>query len=156
MGSASVIVSTALTSVWGWPGWDPLASCLIATLIFLSALPLVFSSAKRLLLSVPESIEYNLRNVLAGIGQQRGVVGYSTPKFWMDDRSTAGPGDRLVGVVHVIVGRGFALDETRERVTAYLEKEGVDAVVQTERDGDDGCWCARARGLGAPPTPKPF
>lgn len=156
MGSASVIVSTILTSFWGWAGWDPLASCLIAVLIFLSSKPLVTSSAKRLLLSVSENTEYNLRNTLGGILQQRGVVGYSTPKFWIDDRSGSDAGDRLVGIVHVTAARGAAMDDVRERVLDYLAKEGINAVVQVEREGDNGCWCTRGRGPATPQTPKPF
>lgn len=156
LGSLSVIVSTILTSFWGWSGWDPLASCFIAILIFLSAQPLVISSAKRLLLSVPEGVEYNLRNTLGGILQQRGVVSYAAPKFWIDDRSGGDSGDKLLGVVHVVAGRGFAHDEVRDRVNGYLQKEGVSAVVQVEREGDDSCWCSRERGQNGPPPTKPF
>ncbi|KAJ3474771.1 hypothetical protein NLG97_g9704 [Lecanicillium saksenae] len=156
LGSVSVIVSTVLTSFWGWAGWDPLASCFIAVLIFLSSQPLVISSARRLLLSVPEDTEYNLRNVLGGILQQRGVVGYSVPKFWKDDRSWGDEGDKLVGVVHVTIGFGHAFDDVRDRVRQYLLKEGIDAVVQVEREGDNSCWCSRERGLMQPHTPKSF
>ncbi len=156
LGSVSVIVSTVLTSFWGWSGWDPLASCFIAVLIFLSSQPLVVSSARRLLLSVPEDTEYNLRSVLGGILQQRGVVGYSVPKFWKDDRSWGDEGDKLVGVVHVTIGFGYAFDDVRDRVRQYLLKEGIDAVVQVEREGDNSCWCSRERGLMQPHTPKSF
>jgi solute carrier family 30 (zinc transporter), member 5/7 len=156
LGSASVIVSTVLTSWWGWAGWDPLASCLIAVLIFLSSKPLVVSSAKRLLLSVPEALEYNLRNSLGGILQQRGVVSYWVPKFWIDDRGGGDSGDQLVGVVHVVAARGVPLDEVRERVNDYLLKEGVSTVVQVEREGDNSCWCRRTKGANLPHTPKPF
>ncbi|KAM3509882.1 hypothetical protein MY10362_000325 [Beauveria mimosiformis] len=156
LGSVSVIVSTVLTSFWGWSGWDPLASCFIAILIFLSSQPLVISSAKRLLLSVPEDTEYNLRNVLGGILQQRGVVGYSVPKFWKDDRSWGDEGDKLVGVVHVTIGFGYAFEDVRDRVRHYLLKEGIDAVVQVEREGDNSCWCSRERGLTQLHTPKSF
>ena len=153
LGSVSVIVSTALTSVWGWSGWDPLASFFIAVLIFLSSKPLVTSSAKRLLLSVPESTEYTLRNTLGDILQQRGVVGYWTPKFWLDDRTGSSHGDMLVGVVHIVVARGVSLDDTRQRVSDFLRSRGVDTVVQAERDGDNSCWCTRTRGSVAS-TPK--
>lgn len=155
LGSVSVIVSTALTSIWGWAGWDPLASCFIAVLIFLSSKPLVISSAKRLLLSVPEVTEYNLRNTLGGILEQRGVVNYWTPKFWLDDRTGSEDGEKLVGVVHVIVARGFALEETRDRVRDFLKRQGIDAVIQVEREGDNACWCTRGRGsMATPSAPK--
>ncbi|KAF4984848.1 hypothetical protein FZEAL_1 [Fusarium zealandicum] len=149
LGSASVIVSTVLTSFWGWAGWDPLASCLIAVLIFASSKPLVYSSAKRLLLSIPEDTEYNLRNSLGGILQQRGVVGYSSPKFWRDDHSASASGGKLLGIVHVVAARGAAMEDVRNRVREYLLKEGIDVVVQVEREGDSTCWCSR-RGVAAP------
>ncbi|KAF2996422.1 putative zinc transporter msc2 [Curvularia kusanoi] len=44
LGSVAVIISTLLTKYYGWSGWDPIASCIIAVLIFLSAIPLVKSS----------------------------------------------------------------------------------------------------------------
>jgi zinc transporter 5/7 len=156
LGSLSVIVSTVLTSFWGWAGWDPLASCFIAVLIFFSALPLVFSSARRLLLSVPEDVEYNLRNTLGGILQQRGVVSYSTPKMWIDDRTGTPSRDKLLGIVHVVAARGVPMEDVRDRVREYLLKEGVDAVVQVEREGEYSCWCFRTRGPTHPQTPKPF
>lgn len=156
LGSVSVLVSTALTSLGGWSGWDPLASCLIAVLIFMSSRPLVMGSAKRLLLSVSEDGEYKLRNTLGGILQQRGVVGYAGPKFWPDDRAGSGAGDRLAGVVHIVVAQGWGLEEAKDRVRDYLLKEGIDVVVQAEREGDHGCWCTRGRGLGTPQTPKAF
>ncbi|KJZ79256.1 hypothetical protein HIM_01407 [Hirsutella minnesotensis 3608] len=154
LGSVSVIVSTILTSVWGWSGWDPLASCFIAVLIFFSSKPLVLSSAKRLLLSVPEDAEYNLRNTLGGILQQRGVVSYTAPKLWPDDRTGSDKGSRLVGVVHITVARDVSMDEARERVQEYLLKEGIDVVVQVEREGDYSCWCAKTRLPATPRGPK--
>ncbi|EFY99059.1 Cd2+/Zn2+ transporter protein [Metarhizium robertsii ARSEF 23] len=155
LGSVSVIVSTALTSIWGWAGWDPLASCFIAVLIFLSSKPLVISSAKRLLLSVPEATEYNLRNTLGGILEQRGVVNYWAPKFWLDDRTGSADGEKLVGVVHVVVARGYSMDEARDRVRNFLKSQGVEAMVQVEREGDNACWCTRGRGsLASPTAPK--
>lgn len=155
LGSVSVIVSTALTSMWGWSGWDPLASCFIAVLIFLSSQPLVFSSARRLLLSVPEDAEYNLRNSLGGILQQRGVVSYTVPKLWLDDRTGGIAGGRLVGVVHITVAQGASMDEARDAVQEYLLKEGIDLVVQVEREGDQ-CWCAKTRTPATRRAPRPF
>ncbi|PHH64856.1 hypothetical protein CDD81_3922 [Ophiocordyceps australis] len=156
LGSVSVILSTILTSIWGWAGWDPLASCLIAVLIFASSKPLVVSSAKRLLLSVPQDSEYTLRTTLGGILQQRGVVGYSAPKVWPDDRTGGHGGSKLVGVVHVTAARGAGLEETRQRLRNYLLDEGVDVVVQVEREGDWGCWCAKGRTPVTPMMPKPL
>ncbi|ERF70359.1 hypothetical protein EPUS_08783 [Endocarpon pusillum Z07020] len=85
LGSVAVVISTLCVRYFGWSGFDPLASCAIAILIFASAVPLVFSSGKKLLLSLPSDVEYTLRDVLAGVSKIRGVVGYSAPKFWLDD-----------------------------------------------------------------------
>lgn len=85
LGSVAVVGSTVLVHFFGWPGFDPIASCIIAVLIFVSAIPLVKSTAKTLLLAVPADVEYNLRDTLAGISSLRGVVGYTVPKFWLDD-----------------------------------------------------------------------
>lgn len=84
LGSLAVVVSTILVRFTGWSGFDPLASCMIAVLIFASAIPLVYSTATILLLSIDSDIEYNLRDILAGVSRLRGVVGYTVPKFWLD------------------------------------------------------------------------
>ena len=85
LGSFAVIVSTILTKMHGWSGWDPLASCIIAILIFFSAIPLVQSSGQRLLLSIPADVEYALRSTLQEISGLRGVAGYAVPRFWLED-----------------------------------------------------------------------
>jgi len=85
LGSVSVVVSTLLIQFTGWSGWDPIASFMIAVLIFASTVPLVSSTTKILLLSLNSDIEYNLRDILAGVSNIRGVVGYSVPKFWLED-----------------------------------------------------------------------
>jgi zinc transporter 5/7 len=89
LGSVAVIISTLLTKYYGWSGWDPIASCIIAILIFLSAIPLVKSSGARLMLSLPNDVEYGVRNTLGELGTLRGVVGYTVPKFWMQDEGAA-------------------------------------------------------------------
>ncbi len=141
MGSAAVIVSTLLIQYVGWSGWDPLASCIIAVLIFLSSIPLVSSSAKKLLLTVPDDTEYQLRNTLAGVSDLRGVASYTVPRFWMADRVSEKGGEGVLGVMHIIATRGSDLDDVRGRARAYLLSHGVDVVLQVEREGDVKCWC---------------
>lgn len=85
LGSLAVVISTALVYYTGWAGFDPLASCMIAALIFASAIPLVKSTANTLLLSLPADVEYALRDTLSGVGNLKGVAAYSVPKFWLDD-----------------------------------------------------------------------
>ncbi|KAJ5623616.1 hypothetical protein N7490_012221 [Penicillium lividum] len=89
LGSVAVVISTILVHYSGWAGYDPLASCFIAILIFASAVPLVSSTAKSLLLALPADTEYNVRETLAGVSTLRGVVGYTVPKFWLDDTGSS-------------------------------------------------------------------
>ena len=141
MGSAAVIVSTLLIQYIGWSGWDPLASCIIAILIFMSSIPLVSSRAKKLLLTVADDTEYQLRNTLAGVSDLRGVGSYTVPRFWMADNVSEKEGEGVLGVMHVIATRGSDLEDVRERTRAYLLSHGIDVVLQVERDGDLKCWC---------------
>lgn len=180
LGSASVIASTVLTYFIPWSGWDPLASFLIAYLIAVTALPLVKTSAQRLLLTNPDDAEYTLRNTLAGVTDVRGVVSYAVPKFWADDRTGGddahshdhghdhshshdhgpgggcsseqhGPKTRLIGVIHVAAARGADLDDVGDRVRAYLADQHIDMTVQVEREGDASCWCGMGRLAGGGP-----
>jgi solute carrier family 30 (zinc transporter), member 5/7 len=144
MGSAAVMFSTALIYLVGWNGWDPLASCVIAILIFMSSIPLIKSSAKKLLLTVPDDIEYNLRATLAGVSDLRGVASYTVPRFWMGDKNTDNESEQVLGVMHIIATRGSDIDDVRERTRDFLVSNGVDVVLQVEKDGDMGCWCGRS------------
>lgn len=141
LGSAAVIVSTALTHFIPWSGWDPLASFLIAALIMASSIPLIRSSAQRLLLTVPDEVEYSLRDTLSGIMSLRGVAGYSAPKFWINDRVTDSPGDKLQGSMHILATRTADMEDVRMRVRHYFADHGMDITVQVEREGDSTCWC---------------
>jgi solute carrier family 30 (zinc transporter), member 5/7 len=141
MGSAAVMVSTALIHFVGWNGWDPLASCVIAGLIFMSSIPLIKSSAKKLLLTVPDETEYSLRNTLSGVSDLRGVASYYVPRFWMADNNTDDEKEQVLGVMHIIATRGSDLDDVRERTRAFLRGRGMEVVVQVEKDGDTSCWC---------------
>ncbi|GIC87591.1 metal cation transporter MSC2 [Aspergillus udagawae] len=100
LGSVAVVISTILVHFSGWAGYDPIASCLIAILIFASAVPLVSSTAKTLLLALPADVEYNVRETLAGVSSLRGVVGYTVPKFWLDDTGTTSGHDHHHGHGH--------------------------------------------------------
>ncbi|KAE8445263.1 hypothetical protein EG329_013635 [Mollisiaceae sp. DMI_Dod_QoI] len=152
MGSAAVMVSTALIYFTGFNGWDPLASCVIAILIFLSSIPLLKSSAKKLLLTIPDEIEYTLRDTLAGVSDLRGVQSYNVPRFWMGDKNTnsESENEQVLGVIHVIATRGSDLDDVKERTRDFLILHGIDVVVQVEHGSDTGCWCGGAAGSRSP------
>ncbi|KAL8871132.1 MAG: hypothetical protein Q9174_002976 [Haloplaca sp. 1 TL-2023] len=142
LGSVAVVASTLLIHFYGWSGFDPLASCFIAILIFASAIPLVKSSAKNLLLTIPEDTEFDLREALAGVAALRGVVGYAAPKFWLEEGSDG----KVLGVIHVTAARGADMEDVKERAVAYLRSKNMDILVQVERDGTNRCWCKAKAG----------
>lgn len=143
LGSVAVVISTLLIHFYGWSGFDPLASCLIAILIFASAIPLVVSSAKTLLLTMPEDIEFDLREALASISVLRGVSGYTVPKFWLEEGGGEGSSSskRVLGVIHVIASKGADLEDVKERAVALFEGKNMDVLVQVERVDSGRCWC---------------
>jgi zinc transporter 5/7 len=137
LGSVSVVISTLLVHYTGWTGFDPLASMLIAILIFGSSVPLVANSAKNLLLTVGSATEYTLREAISGISALPGVRGYQATRFW-----ESGDG-KVRGVLHVTAeGDG---DIVRRRVEDWLTEnmEKVDVTVVVEHGGEGGCWCRR-------------
>lgn len=154
-GSLAVILSTILTLWKPWYLWDPLATILIAVLIFLAAVPLVSSSAKKLLLVIPEELEWGLKNALQELVTLRGVVGYAVPRFWVEEGESedahahhghdhGGESEgkkRILGVVHVQAARMADLDEVRESVVGFFKERDMDVVVQVEREGEGRCWC---------------
>ena len=137
LGSVAVVISTLLIHFYGWSGFDPLASCLIAILIFVSAIPLVKSTAKKLLLTIPGDVEFDLREALAGVSALKGVTGYAAPKFWLDE----GQERRVIGVIHITAAKGTDMEDLRSRAVAYLRSKNMDVIVQVEREGVSRCWC---------------
>ena len=177
LGSLAVVGSTMLVRLTGWSGWDPLASCIIAVLIFASTIPLVTSTTKILLLSLNDDIEYNLRGILSGVPEIRGVVGYTVPKFWLEDikkepghhhghdhghshshahkssdgkecDSDGNDDPTVLGVIHVIASHTADLEDVRERVGMYLRQRKMDVVIQMEREGEGRCWCGGGQKTG--------
>jgi zinc transporter 5/7 len=136
LGSVSVVISTLLIHYTSWPGFDPLASMLIAILIFASSVPLVTSAAKNLLLTVDAGTEYTLRETLAGISVLPGVMGYQATRFWESERGA------VRGVVHISAEGDIEI--VRRRVEEWLKQnvEGVDVTIVVEKGGE-GCWCRR-------------
>ncbi len=153
-GSLAVIISTAMTLWKPWYGWDPLATIIIAVLIFAAAVPLVISSGQKLLLVVPESLEYSIKNTLQGLGELRGVIGYAAPRFWLDDRDDSADAhghdhghsapsgkQKVQGVIHIIAAPSADLEEVRLRVQEFTGERSMDLVIHVEREADSQCWC---------------
>lgn len=166
-GSLAVILSTALTLWKPWYGWDPLATIIIAVLIFAAAVPLVTSSGQKLLLVIPDELEYTIKNTLQELGELRGVVGYAVPRFWIDDKDEAGEGGHghhhghghdhgggggaknVMGVIHIIAAPAADVEDVRARVEEFLLERRMDVVIHVEREGEGACWCGGAGGGGS-------
>jgi len=150
-GSLAVIISTTLSLWKPWYVWDPLATIVIALLIFMAAVPLVTQSAKKLLLVIPNDAEWDLKNTLQELSGIRGVTGYANPRFWVDDGGEAddghghhhghdhghGHGDekkekKIMGVIHVYASRAAGAEDVRSRVVEFFEDRKMDVVVQVE------------------------
>ncbi|KAL8718925.1 MAG: hypothetical protein Q9225_004007 [Loekoesia sp. 1 TL-2023] len=142
LGSVAVVISTLLIHFYGWSGFDPLASCLIAILIFASAVPLVKSTAKKLLLTIPEDVEFDLREALAGVSALKGVIGYAAPKFWLDE----GEERKVIGVIHITAAKGVDMEDLKNRAVAFLRSKNMNVIVQVEREGVNRCWCKAKAG----------
>ncbi|EEB05322.1 cation diffusion family zinc membrane transporter Cis4 [Schizosaccharomyces japonicus yFS275] len=138
MGSVGVIVSTILIKWFGWTGFDPIASILIAVLIFVSVLPLITSSAKNLILYADPGVEYSLKQCLSDLSVSHSIVSISNLKFW-----SASNGD-VNGILHVQVGVDGDLSNVRDAVETKL-RLAVPTLkqlfVQTERPNT--CWCGK-------------
>ncbi|KAL7665023.1 Zinc transporter [[Candida] zeylanoides] len=133
LGSVGVVVSTVLTKVFHSDVFDPLASIVIAVLIFGSALPLVRSTAAQLLLRTGAQRERALRAALRQVTEVKGVKSYTTPRFWP-------AAAQLTGYIHVQIYRGENSSWVRAQVERVFGAAGIDATVQVENDYDD-CWC---------------
>ncbi len=119
-----------------------------------TAIMTMITIASKLLFTVPDDVEYNLRNTLAGVSGLRGVASYSVPRFWLGDKNTNSESEQVLGIIHIVATRGSDLDDVKERTRAFLLSHGVDAVVQVENIGDASCWC---RGnSGRSPNPSRF
>lgn len=133
LGSVGVVVSTALTTIFSWNGFDPIASIVIALLIFASAIPLIKSTASGLLLSLGGKNEATIRGILTDLGSIKGLKSFTTPRFWPDQ-------DKITGYIHVQVYKGESSRIVKKEVTKRFQQDGVDVMVQMEYDYDD-CWC---------------
>ncbi|CAD0095637.1 unnamed protein product [Aureobasidium mustum] len=169
-GSLAVILSTILTLWKPWYLWDPLATIVIAVLIFLAAVPLVRDSGGKLLLVIPDDLEYGLKTALQELSGLRGVVGYKVPRFWVEDDGvmimatititititimimpttmhitittlTNPQRKKILGVIHVFCASAADPEDVRERVNDYFLQLNMHVVVQVEREGEGRCWC---------------
>jgi zinc transporter 5/7 len=131
MGSVGVIISTLLIKLYGWTGFDPIASLFIAILIIASVVPLVLDTGRILALDV-SSRRSQIDDALAEVAAIQGVAKYEVPRFWPKDGSSyigsiriklaRAPGSVDVGGPHgTVTPSYFAIDRVAERVDSVLK-----------------------------------
>ncbi|XP_013878047.1 proton-coupled zinc antiporter SLC30A5 [Austrofundulus limnaeus] len=129
LGSVGVIISTLLIRQFGWLIADPICSLFIATLIFLSVIPLLKDACEVLLIRTPPELEKNLNAALEKIEKIDGVLSYRDPHFWRHSAAT------VAGTIHLQVMSDVVEQRIVQQVTAILKDVGVNNLsVQVEKE----------------------
>jgi zinc transporter 5/7 len=87
LGSVGVILSTLLIQFYGWSGFDPIASLLIAILIAASVIPLVLDTGRILCLDVGGK-DIVIHQAISELSSIEGLASHSVPRFWPKDSSS--------------------------------------------------------------------
>ncbi|CAL1532421.1 unnamed protein product [Lymnaea stagnalis] len=140
MGSVGVIVSTLLIENFGWNIADPICSLFIATMIFLSVIPLLKETAVILILRSPAEFEDSISNALHKITTIEGVLSYREPHFWSHTAN------KVLGMIHVQVWPQAQEQRIIAQVTSVFKDAGVTSInVQVEKQS----YFFHLSGLGA-------
>jgi len=124
LGSVGVIISTLLIQLYGWTGFDPIASLFIAILIAASVFPLVIDTGRILALDIGDR-EENIGSALSELSSIEGLASYSSARFWPKDAST------LIGSIRIQLSPSRAgLDSTGPHGSLTRRWAPVDKVVE--------------------------
>ncbi|RKP05782.1 cation efflux family-domain-containing protein [Thamnocephalis sphaerospora] len=117
MGSVGVIISTLLIEWYGWTGFDPIASMIIAVMIFVSVIPLLRETSSLLLNTPSRAVTVALEDTLKQIAALEGVHDTRQVQFWPQDAGT------IVGSLHVLADLSSTnQDALVERVSDLLRQ----------------------------------
>ncbi|TRY91874.1 hypothetical protein DNTS_017673 [Danionella cerebrum] len=109
LGSVGVIISTVLIKQFGWLIADPICSLFIATLIFLSVIPLLKDACE--------------------IQKIEGVLSYRDPHFWRHSASV------MAGTIHLQLMSDVVEQRVVQQVSAILKDAGVNNLtIQLEKE----------------------
>ncbi|XP_016142083.1 zinc transporter 5 [Sinocyclocheilus grahami] len=129
LGSVGVIISTILIRQFGWLIADPICSLFIATLIFLSVIPLLKDACEVLLLRTPPQHEKDLNFALEKIQKIEGVLSYRDPHFWRHSASA------IAGTIHLQLMSDVVEQRVIQQVSAVLKDAGVNNLtIQLEKE----------------------
>ncbi|GFO13665.1 Zinc transporter 5-like [Plakobranchus ocellatus] len=143
MGSVGVIVSTLLIEHLGWNIADPICSLFIATMIFLSVIPLLKETGVILLLRAPDDTDGALSKALDKVLTLENVLSFREPHFWSHTAT------KTHGMLHIQVSAHAQEQRIISQVTAIFKEAGVsNMTVQVEKQS----YFFHLSGLGAAPV----
>ncbi|EDO34617.1 predicted protein, partial [Nematostella vectensis] len=129
LGSVGVIASSILIDQFGLFIADPVCSLFIASLIFLSVLPLLKESSLVLLQRTPLDMEKSLTGALNKILSFDGVLSFRDHHFWQHSESV------VCGTIHVQVAPSASEQKIIQQVTSLFKEYGVNNLsVQVEKE----------------------
>ncbi|XP_070543256.1 proton-coupled zinc antiporter SLC30A5-like [Ptychodera flava] len=129
LGSVGVIVSSILIDQFGLLIADPVCSIFIATMIFISVLPLLKESSLILLQRTPPELECKLTEGFDKVMNIEGVLSYRDQHFW--EHSS----DITAGTVHIQVMPDVSEQKIISQVTAIFKEYGINNfTVQVEKE----------------------
>jgi zinc transporter 5/7 len=137
LGSVGVILSTILINIYGWTGFDPIASLFIAILIAASVVPLVMDTGRVLALDLGGK-EGEVERALQEISGIMGVQSYSDARFWPLEQN------RIVGSIHVQVMPGYL---SGRRDTDSITERGGPTKLDRLRDSVEHVLKSKIKGL---------
>ncbi|RUS79405.1 hypothetical protein EGW08_012818 [Elysia chlorotica] len=143
MGSVGVIVSTLLIENFGWNIADPICSLFIASMIFLSVIPLLKETGVILLLRSPLEINDALHKALDKVLTLENVLSFREPHFWSHTAN------KTHGMIHIQVSTQAQEQRIISQVTSIFKEAGVNNItVQVEKQS----YFFHLSGLGATPV----
>jgi zinc transporter 5/7 len=133
LGSVGVIISTILINIYGWTGFDPIASMFIAILIAASVMPLIIDTGKVLALDLGGK-EAEVEIALQELSGVYGVQSYSEARFWPLDSG------KIIGSIHIQIIPGLVVGKESKESRSGLSKldrvrDGVEHVLKSKIDG---------------------
>ncbi|KAI8774917.1 zinc transporter 5 [Biomphalaria glabrata] len=143
LGSVGVIISTLLIENFGWNIADPICSLFIATMIFLSVIPLLKETAIILILRSPSELDEVISKALHKIKAIEGVLSYREPHFWSHTAN------KVIGMIHIQVSQQAQEQRIISQVSSIFKDAGVNSLtVQVEKQS----YFFHLSGLGATPV----
>lgn len=127
LGSVGVIISTILIQLYGWTGFDPIASLFIAIMIAASVVPLVLDTGRILALDLADRDEV-IENALSELPSIPGLMSYTSPRFWPKDATT------IIGSIHIQLSTSSSLssfDPTSPRSADGVKNSRLERVVES-------------------------